>query len=90
MKNNNKTPYELRFDIYVHATQNLTDRYFSEVEEYKIQLAEYTNALALSEKDGCSDCDREAPQRPVRPEYPTSDEIEKEARRIKSFVEDKN
>jgi hypothetical protein len=70
-----KNPYELRFDIFHSAQQRKMDEYYE-------SMTDYRQAWNLSQEGRSVDV-------PVRPEFPTLDEVFNEAYRIKAFVEER-
>ncbi len=67
------TPFNLRFDVYQEARQNLMDRYYSDHEVW-------TNWNCTS-----GECSGECPVG-SRPEVPSTEEILVEAEKVYEFV----
>jgi len=71
----NKTPFELRFDIFNEAKSILSEQYYSERED------------ALSRHQIETDAGKN-PELPEPPTYPSFSEIRDMAQRINKFVSD--
>tara|TARA_B110000503_G_scaffold141499_1_gene235264 strand:+ start:323 stop:568 length:246 start_codon:yes stop_codon:yes gene_type:complete len=72
----NKTPFELRFEIFNQAKNMLSDKYYSERED---ALSKYHSEVDSGKK----------PDFPEMPSYPTFDEVKDMAQLINTFVSSK-
>jgi len=75
MKNSNRTPFELRFEIFHTAQSRAEQKYQDKIENYRL----FQSLLA----------DGKEVEKVELPSYPSLEEVFEEAKLIKQFIENK-